>query len=324
MVEALGIDPELSIAQKLDAFDDFGVLDLPDPKNGALPTYRQYLDRSPGMLLQDIWAYQPHTRGVLYGTEEAIDEDVRWLTAQGDEERLGYPTQKPVGLLERVVRASTKETDLVLDPFCGCGTTIHAAQRLKRQWIGIDITHLAISLIEKRLKDAFPTSVFEVHGTPKDLEGARALAALDKYQFQWWAVSLVDAVPYGGKKKGADQGIDGYIYFKPDGKSTEKAIVSVKGGEHVNVIMVRELAQVVGNEKAKIGVFISLADPTKPMQTEAVKAGFYETHYGKYPKIQLLTIEQLFAGKKPEIPLIDPSAFKKAAAEHDTEQHKLF
>jgi DNA modification methylase len=324
LIDNLGIDPELSIAEKLDAFDEMGVLDLPDPENDALPTYRQYLERSPGVLLQDIWAYQPHTRGILYGTNEAIDEDVRWLTAQGDEERLGYQTQKPVGLLERVVRASSKEGDVVLDPFCGCGTTIHAAQKLDRRWIGIDVTHLSISLIEKRLKDAFPGSKFDVHGTPTDIDGARALALLDKYQFQWWAVSLVDAIPFGGKKKGADGGIDGIIYFKPDGKTTEKAIVSVKGGDNIGVTMVRDLAHVIESEKAKIGVFITLAEPTGPMQVAAVKAGYYETPHGKYPKIQILTIDELFAGKKPNIPFVDPTSFRKAVEEIKAKQDSLF
>ena len=162
---------------------------------------------------------------------------------------------------------------------------MHAAQKLGRQWIGIDITHLAISLIEKRLNDAFPGLTYEVHGTPKDLDGAGALADADKYQFQWWAVSLVNAVPYGGKKRGADTGIDGHIYFKPDGKTTEKAIVSVKGGGTVNVVMIRDLGHVIDREKAKVGVFITLAEPTRPMRTEAIKAGFYETEYGKFPKI---------------------------------------
>jgi restriction endonuclease Mrr len=174
------------------------------------------------------------------------------------------------------------------------------------------------------LRDAFPGIVFEVHGTPKHLDGARALAALDKYQFQWWAVSLVNAIPYGGKKKGADSGIDGTIYFKPDGKTTEKAIVSVKGGDNVGVPMVRDLAHVVDREKAKIGIFITLAEPTKPMNVEAVKTGYYETPYGKYPKIQIFTIAELFAGKKPTIPLIDPSVFRKAMKELDAEQNKLF
>jgi DNA modification methylase len=236
---------------------------------------------------------------------------------QAAQERLGYPTQKPLALLERIIAASSTESGIILDPFCGCGTAVHAAQKLRRNWIGIDITHLAISLIEKRLNDAFPGIKYEVHGTPKDLEGARALAAQNKYQFQWWAVSLVNAVPYGGKKKGADSGIDGLIYFKPEGKTTEKAIVSVKGGDNVNVAMVRDLAHVVDREKAKIGVFITLADSTGPMRTEAVKAGYYETLYGKYPKIQILTIEDLFKGKQPNIPLVDSASFKKAPKESE-------
>lgn len=204
----------------------------------------------------------------------------------------------------------------MLDPFCGCGTTIHAAQKLRRRWIGIDITHLAISLIEKRLKDAFANITFTVHGTPKDIDGARALANQDKYQFQWWAVSLVDAIPYGDRKKGADLGIDGFIYFKPDGKTTEKAIVSVKGGENVSVAMIRDLAHVVDREKAKLGIFITLAKPTTPMKTEAVKTGYYTSPlHGKLPKIQILTIDELFAGKRPQIPFVDATAFKRAARE---------
>jgi len=255
-----------------------------------------YLDESPGVPVTDVWADLPPIHA----------------SAQ---ERLGYPTQKPIALLERIIAASSNEGDVVLDPFCGCGTTIHAAQKLKREWIGMDITHLAISLIEKRLNDAFPGIKCEVHGTPKDVEGARALAAQDKYQFQWWAVSLVNAVPFGGKKKGADSGIDGLIYFKPDGKTTEKAIVSVKGGDNVSVAMVRDLGHVVDREKAKMGVFITLADSTGPMRTEAVKAGFYETPYGKFPKLQIATIAELFEGKHPKMPWADPETFKKAAKE---------
>jgi site-specific DNA-methyltransferase (adenine-specific) len=255
-----------------------------------------YLDESPGVPVTDVWADLPPIHA----------------SAQ---ERLGYPTQKPIALLERIIAASSNEGDVVLDPFCGCGTTIHAAQKLKREWIGMDIAHLAISLIEKRLNDAFPGIKCEVHGTPKDVEGARALAAQDKYQFQWWAVSLVNAVPFGGKKKGADSGIDGLIYFKPDGKTTEKAIVSVKGGDNVSVAMVRDLGHVVDREKAKMGVFITLADSTGPMRTEAVKAGFYETPYGKFPKLQIATIAELFEGKHPKMPWADPETFKKAAKE---------
>lgn len=266
---------------------------------GTVPRYKRYLDEMPGVPLQDVWT------------------DLNPVASQAGE-RLGYPTQKPLALLERIILASSNEGDVVLDPFCGCGTTIHAAQKLDRRWIGIDVTHLAISLIEKRLNDAFPGITYEVHGTPKDLDGARDLAARDKYQFQWWAVSLVNAVPFGGKKKGADTGIDGLIYFKnfdQDGRATtEKIVVSVKGGDAVGVGMIRDLAHVVTREKAKMGVFITLTDPTGPMATEAVKEGYFEAVNGKYRKIQIVTIEDLFAGKKPDLPPID-STFAKAAQE---------
>jgi len=271
-------------------------------KPGAVPQYKKYLDDSAGRTITNDW------------------HDIRPI---GGGEEVGYPTQKPVALLERVISASSNEGDLVLDPFCGCGTAVHAAQKRKRQWIGIDITHLAISLIEKRLKDAFPGIEYEVHGTPKDLDGARALADADKYQFQWWAVSLVNAQPFGGKKKGADSGIDGLVYFKPDARTTEKAIVSVKGGNAVNVAMIRDLGHVVDREQAKVGIFITLAPPTGPMITEAVKTGFYETDYGRFPKLQILSIEDLFSGKRPQLPWLEPKAFKRMPKEETSEQGKL-
>jgi DNA modification methylase len=273
-------------------------------KSGT-PRVLRDLDETKGATLQDVW----------------VDIDP---PNSGSAEFLGYPTQKPLALLERIIESSSDEGDLVLDPFLGGGTTSHAAERLKRRWIGMDVTHLAVSLVERRLHAAFPGAKFDVHGTPKDIEGARALATQDKYQFQWWAVSLVDAVPFGGKKKGADGGVDGHIYFKPEGKKTEKAIVSVKGGENIGAPMIRELAKVVDNEQAKIGVFISLVEPTKPMQVEAVKAGYYETQFGKYPKIQILTIAELFKGKKPNIPLVDPSFLKKTVEDVKEKQVSLF
>jgi len=237
------------------------------------------------------------------------------------QERLGYPTQKPLALLERILSASSNEGHVVLDPFCGCGTTVHAAEKLKRQWIGIDITHLSISVIEKRLRDAFPGIKFEIHGSPKDLDGARDLAARDKYQFQWWAVSLVNAAPQNSKKKGADGGIDGHIYFRSGARTTEKAIVSVKGGG-IGVRGVRELANVVDREKARIGVFISLEEHTQPMVKEAAGAGLYDGPTGKVPKIQLFTIEDLLGGKRPRIPLIE-RAFKVTEVEDMEEQNEL-
>lgn len=162
------------------------------------------------------------------GVMGTVRTDISPINSQA-QERLGYPTRKPLALLERMIQASSNESDIVLDPFCGCGTAVHANQKLRRNWIGIDITHLAISLIERRLQDAFAGIMFELHGTTKDPDGARALAAFDKYQFQWWAVFLVNAIPYGGKKKGAETGIDGTIYFKPDGKTTEKGHCFGKG-----------------------------------------------------------------------------------------------
>lgn len=272
-------------------------------KPGAVPQYIKYLDDSGGRTITNDW------------------HDI--VPVQG-EEALGYPTQKPVALLERIVATSSNPGDVVLDPFCGCGTTIHAAQKLGRQWLGIDITHLAISLIERRLKDAFPGIAFEVHGTPKDLDGARDLAQRDKYQFQWWALSLIEAQPYAGKKKGADGGIDGLIYFRSDAKTTERAIVSVKGGENVGVPMVRDLKGVLDREKAPIGVFLTLVPPTRPMEKEAASAGFYTLGERQYPRLQIITVEQALAGVRPAIPLVDTgAAFRRAAREKSEAQPTL-
>ena len=211
----------------------------------------------------------------------------------------------------------------MLDPFCGCGTTVHAAQKLNRRWIGIDLTHLAISLVKRRLIDAFPMAKFEIHGVPKDFGAARELAEADKHQFQLWALSMIEAQPYKGGKKGGDTGIDGYLYFKPDGKVTEKAVVSVKGGQNLNPNMVRDLVGTVDAEKAKLGVFLTLEDPTTGMRTAATKSGFYETEYGKYEKIQILTVEDLFDGKRPHMPWVDPSVFKKAKREKTEKQAEM-
>ena len=272
---------------------------------GTVPQYKRYLDEMIGVPIQDVWT------------------DVPPISAQS-KERLGYPTQKPLALLERIIAASSNEGDVVLDPFCGCGTAVHAAQKLGRQWIGIDVTHLAISLIEKRMKAAFPGIAFTVEGTPKDLASAEDLAARDKYQFQWWVVSMVDAMPFGGKKKGADGGVDGIIYFKPDGKRTEKAIVSVKGGDNVGVQMIRDLHSAMEREKAPIGVFVTKALPSGPMLKEAAAVGrFHAEATGKsYPRLQILTLAELFAGKRPDIPWVDPNAAFRRAGREDTGQQQ--
>jgi DNA modification methylase len=244
----------------LEKFDREGRLVYAE-KSG-MPRMKHFLDEMPGVSLGDIW------------------DDIPPINSQA-QERLGYPTQKPVALLERIIGASSNEGDLVLDPFCGCGTATHAAEKLHRRWIGIDITHLAIGLIERRLKDAFPGIKFEVHGTPKDFSGAEDLALRDKYQFQWWAVTLINAMPYGGKKKGADSGIDGYYYCKPDGKKTEAGIVSVKGGENLHRDMVSDLRGVMEREKSPLAVLVTLRGPTAPMVKEAASAGFFKTPFGQ-------------------------------------------
>ena len=288
--------------EKLEEAHANGLIYLPE--DGGWPRMIRYEDESKGRAIGDVW------------------DDIAPINMRAIE-RLGYPTQKPVSLLERIIAASSNIGEVVLDPFCGCGTTIHAAQRLGRPWIGIDVTHLAISLIERRLKDAFPGITFEVHGTPQDLDGARDLAIRDKYQFQWWAVSLIDAQPYGGKKKGADGGIDGLIYFRSDAKTTERAIVSVKGGG-VSVPMIRDLKGVLDREKAPIGVFLTLEPPTRPMEKEAASAGFYTLGARQYPRLQIITVEQALAGTKPAIPLIDTGAsFRRAAREATGSQSKF-
>jgi site-specific DNA-methyltransferase (adenine-specific) len=289
----------------LQALDEAGRIYWPG-KDGGTPRLKWFVSDLDGARLGDVWT------------------DIPPISAQA-KERLGYPTQKPLALLERIIAASSNEGDVVLDPFCGCGTAVHAAQKLNRQWIGIDVTHLAVSLIEKRMKDAFPGLAFTVEGTPKDLASALDLAARDKYQFQWWAVSMVDAMPYGGKKKGADGGIDGFIYFKPDGKRTEKAIVSVKGGANVSVTMIRDLHSAMEREKAPIGVFVCTTLPTGPMLKEAATVGRFEDGFGRtFPRLQILTLAELFQGKKPDIPYVDAAAgFKRAAREETGSQGAL-
>ena len=282
--------------ERMQKYDREGRLHFPVKEGGAL-RLKMFADESPGERLQNIW------------------DDIPPIGAQAAE-RLGYPTQKPVALLERIIRCSCPEGGTVFDPFCGCGTTITAAQGLGRTWIGIDITHLAITLMRQRLKDTFgEAAAFQVIGEPTSAPDAAALAEADPYQFQWWALGLVGARPVE-EKKGADKGIDGKIVFQGDAAGKfETVILSVKAG-NTGVAHVRDLRGVVEREKAAIGVLISMQDHTKPMHDEAVTAGFFESQaWGKrYPKIQLLTVADLLAGKQIEMPPIRQvgATFKKA------------
>jgi site-specific DNA-methyltransferase (adenine-specific) len=278
--------------------DDEGRVWYPRTKAGGLDTSKRprlirFLDEMPGTVVGNIWT------------------DISPINSQA-QERLGYPTQKPEALLERIINASSNEGDTVLDPFCGCGTTIAAAQRLNRNWIGIDVTHLAITLIRGRLTDIFQgAATYEVVGEPVSLPDAAKLAADDPYQFQWWALGLVGARPVE-QKKGADSGIDGRIYFHAGDKKTHQIILSVKAG-HVGVSQIRDLRGVLDREKAEMGILISLEEATGPMRKEAASAGFYASPWGKHPRLQLVTIEDLLTGTTIDRPPAQASVtFKKA------------
>ncbi len=242
-------------------------------------------------------------------------------------ERLGYPTQKPEALLERIIKASSNPGDIVLDPFCGCGTAIAAAQKLGRRWIGIDITQAGIVVIKKRLLDTFGEGIaFDVVGEPVSVPDAERLAESNPYQFQWWALGLVGARP-AEQKKGADKGIDGRLYFHddPGGGKTKQVILSVKAG-HTNVAHLRDLRGVLERENAEIGVLITMQDPTGPMRAEAAGGGFYDSPWGtRHPKLQVLTVAELLAGKKVDMPPIRQvdKTFKKAERHRPKEGEQL-
>ena len=263
---------------------------------------KRYLDEQKGRPAQALW------------------DDIDAINSQA-KERLGYPTQKPEALLERIINASSNEGDVVLDPFCGCGTAVAVAERLKRRWIGIDVTHVSISLMRYRLHDTFGSELsdYSVIGLPQDVASARALATESehdgRYQFEYWALGLVDARPATGKK-GADSGIDGYINFFDDNSGKAKRIiVQVKSG-HVNRGMVATLKGDMEREDAAVGIFITLEEPTNPMQQEAIAAGFYEPDNlpgNQFPRVQILTIEQLLDGDQPDYPRVAaPQTVRKA------------
>ncbi len=276
------------LREKMQEYDQRGLISY---SKGGMPRLKRYLKEMKGVPLQTLWT------------------DIPPINSQAAE-RLGYPTQKPVALLERIIQSSSNPGDVVLDPFCGCGTAIAAAQQLDRQWIGIDVTHLAIALQRYRLEQSYPGIAFKVIGEPQDLGAARQLAQDDRYQFQWWALSLVRARPLGGEsgskqgKKGSDKGIDGVINFIDDNSGKPKRVlVQVKSG-HIKTGDIRDLVGTVDREKAAIGVFITLEPATSQMTKEALTAGFYRhTFTGQdYPRIQILTIADLLEGKQVDMP----------------------
>ncbi|MBI4299431.1 MAG: restriction endonuclease [Chloroflexi bacterium] len=280
--------------ERMQAAYDQGLIVQSKPE--AIPRLKRYLDEQEGNPIDYIWT------------------DIRPIQAQA-KERLGYPTQKPLALLERIIQTSSNEGDVVLDPFCGCGTAVAAAHKLNRQWLGIDITHLAVALMKHRLKDMFnlvPGEDYQVIGEPVDVTGARQLAQEDRYQFQYWALSLLEARPEE-RKKGADRGVDGTIFFI-DGprRTSHKVVIQVKSG-HVAPTHVRDLKGVVEREGAALGFFITLEEPTRDMTTEAASAGFFHSDLMSrdYPEIQIRTIKELLGGRAFEMPL-RPVQFQQA------------
>jgi site-specific DNA-methyltransferase (adenine-specific) len=257
---------------------------------GAVPQYKRYLDEMPGTPVQCLWT------------------DVEVINNRS-KEKLGYQTQKPLALLERIIQASSNEGDVVLDPFCGCGTAVLAAHKLGRRWIGIDVTNLAITVMRGRLRDAFPGLQVKVIGEPTTVIEAEALARMEpdgRWQFQWWAVGLVGALPASEpRKKGADAGVDGFfsVVHESDGKreTFRQVIVQVKSG-HVGANLIRDLAGTIGQDK--LGVFITLEEPTEPMRAAASAAGLYHNPVmdKHYPRIQIVTIAELLAGKGLNLP----------------------
>ncbi|MDR6506473.1 DNA methyltransferase [Arthrobacter oryzae] len=251
------------------------------------PRLMLFAEDMPGIGPQDVWT------------------DIKPIGA-GAAEKLGYPTQKPVSLLERIVALSSNPGDVVLDPFCGCGTTVDAAQRLGRHWIGIDVTYIAIDLIVKRLQHTHGTTIqetFAVNGIPRDLFSAQALFDRSPFDFERWAVSMINAEP--NQKQVGDKGIDGVARFPIDGSGKiGKVLVSVKGGKNLNPGMVRDLKGTVETQKAQMGVLITFGEATRGVKDAIDHGGLYvhPANSQQFPLLQHITIAELLAGKRPELP----------------------
>lgn len=288
---------DLSSQQKLDRLDDSGLIYWPK-KSGGFPRFKRY-----------------QTSGVPI---QSVISDISPINSQA-QERLGYPTQKPRALLERIIAASSNPGDVVLDPFCGCGTAVDAAQKLGRQWRGIDVTHIAIGMIEDRMRSGYPGIEFETHGVPKDIDSALRLANDDKHQFQQWACWKVGGFPRD--KKGGDKGVDGWFNYLTDEGRVQTGVISVKGGENLNPGMVRDLGRVMERDKHAFGLFITAALPTKGVREEIASHPLIETQFGRFPAMQVVTIAELIHGPAPKLPpLLSP--VKKAARVETRASHQ--
>lgn len=283
------------LISRLQKLDDTGLIHWPKKKDGV-PQGKRLLEDAKGAPLQDVWT------------------DIKPIHNLGAE-RIGYPTQKPLALMDRIIQSSTSPGGVILDPFCGCGTTIEAAESSGRQWIGIDVAIHAVKVIEARLADLAERTKkkpsYEMEGMPRDFASALKLAEKDKYQFQWWANYLFNPHALREQKKGADRGVDGELFFpNGPGRPWGRMLTSVKGGEQVGPAMVRDFARVLDREEAKLGLFICLHPPTREMTREAASVGLADVVHGDIPKLQIVAIEDWFKGKMPKLPPLEhlPSA----------------
>ena len=303
------LPPEKAAAGVLERLDTLYEMGLIEIKQGAAwPHPVRYLEASDGQPYQDIWAYQPYTNGILYGTDEGIDEDVMWHGPTSPE-RLGYKTQKPLGLLKRIINVSSNEDDVVFDPFCGCATTLEAANQLGRKWIGIDIAIHAIKRVAAiRLHDRLHLvkgQDFDIEGIPTTIEGAHDLWERDKYHFQAWAMEQVGGFPTN--KRTGDGGIDGRLYFPKPGSNKDllSMAIEVKGGKNVGVNMVRALRGVLGEQAPMVGLI--LLNPLGQIQErnfrkEMASAGSFDAYGMTYPRMQMLTVSQILGGAQFRTP----------------------
>ena len=296
----------LSTQAALDKLDEAGRLHWPH-KEGGIPMLKWYLDEAKGVPALDVIT------------------DIPRLSSTAAE-RLGYPTQKPVALLERIITASSNPGDVVLDPFCGCGTTIDAAQKLGRQWIGIDITFIAVDLIEKRLQDRYPDirGTYETFGIPRDVRAAQALFEHSPFDFERWAVSRINAQP--NEKQVGDKGVDGVARFYLDKKTIGRVLASVKGGKNVGPGFVRDLIGTVESQRAQMGVLITMAAPSRGVIDAANHGGVYTwpVNGQTYPRIQVITVADLLAGKRPRMPQLMLPYVQASRAVPQVDQMDLF
>lgn len=277
--------------QVMERLDAEGRLYFPPNKSGAIRE-KYFLDEMKGVIAGDVWA------------------DIPPISAHA-QERLGYPTQKPVQLLQRIIAASSNEGEVVLDPFCGCGTAIEASYK-SRKWIGIDLTYQAMRVIRE---ERFPKlglkldKDYEMVYRPRDITAAEAFAKEQPFQFQDWVIQILHGEV--NQQLSGDKGIDGRLYFRDSSDGPLRPIiVSVKGGK-LKAPFIRELAGAVSSERAPMGVLVVIHPHSKQMVRDAARYGFFNCSHGSFPKIQIVTVKQILGEERLDLPPIHRMTWKK-------------